>query len=424
LVPLMTPISPGTSLAIVTIPATPASIPIRTHYLPRRLSACTEGEVSTLAGSGTIGSSDGTGTSASFNQPAGVKFSPDGLMIAVADRSNNIVRLVVVATGAVSTLAAAASWNLPYDVAWSPDGSQVVVVDTHNNRVRLIAVATQVVTTLAGSGSATYADGTGTAASFNYPKGVAWSSDGSQVAVGDTSNHCVRLIAVATQVVTTLAGSGSATYADGTGTAASFKYPNGVAWSPDGSQVAVADYGNHRVRLIAVATQVVTTLAGSGSATYADGTGTAASIAYLTSVAWSPDGCSIVVADHGTYRVRLIAVATQVVTTLAGSGNLAYADGIGKAASFQTPYGVDWSPDGRYIAVTGQHDLDNHVRLVCSGSVDTCTTPPTASPTDAPTTSPTASPSAAGEGGGGGGPQSTLWSGPVRLYLYHIRRSR
>jgi DNA-binding beta-propeller fold protein YncE len=86
--------------------------------------------------------------------------------------------------------------------------------------------------------------------------------------------------------VTTLAGSGSRTFADGTGTAASFFYPMGVAWSPDGSKVVVADQSNHRVRLIVVATQVVTTLAGSGSATYADGTGTAASF-NLRHVAWT-----------------------------------------------------------------------------------------------------------------------------------------
>jgi DNA-binding beta-propeller fold protein YncE len=82
--------------------------------------------------------------------------------------------------------------------------------------------------------SATYTDGTGTAASFNQLFGVAWSPDGSKVAVADSFNYRVRLIAVATQVVTTLAGSGSG-YADGTGTAASFNQPRGVDWSPDGS---------------------------------------------------------------------------------------------------------------------------------------------------------------------------------------------
>jgi DNA-binding beta-propeller fold protein YncE len=82
---------------------------------------------------------------------------------------------------------------------------------------------TGAVTTLAGDGVyPTFADGTGSAASFNYPRGVAYSADGSTIAVGDAFSHRVRLIDIATGAVTTLAGSGSATFADGTGSAASF----------------------------------------------------------------------------------------------------------------------------------------------------------------------------------------------------------
>jgi hypothetical protein len=78
-----------------------------------------------------------------------------------------------------------------------------------------------------------------------------------------------------TGAVTTLAGSGGGTFADGTGTAASFWSPMSVAYSTDGSTIAVADYFNHRVRLVVVAMRSVTTLAGSGSATFTDGIGTA-----------------------------------------------------------------------------------------------------------------------------------------------------
>jgi DNA-binding beta-propeller fold protein YncE len=355
--------------------------------------------VTTIAGSDSESYADGTGAAASFNNPWGVAWSPDDSQVVVGDRINNVVRLITVATQVVVTLAGsgsamyadgigtAASFHSVFCVDWSPDGRYIVVADRLNHRVRLIEVATKVVTTLAGSGSATYADGIGTAASFNALTGVAWSPDGLYIAVADRGNNRVRLIAVATQVVTTLAGSGSATHADGTGTTASFDTPTGLGWSPDGSKVAVADQQSHRVRLITVVTQVVTTLAGSGTddntgghtgGHYADGTGTAASFKYPTDVAWSPDGSKVVVADRGNNRVRLIAVATQVVTTLAGSGGPTaqsyggapyggpsnYADGTGAAALFKDLSGVDYSSDGSHVVVG---DYSNHrVRSVCA----------------------------------------------------------
>jgi DNA-binding beta-propeller fold protein YncE len=308
-------------------------------------------------------------------------------------------------TGAVTTLASLTMSN----VAYSPDGSTIAVSDPWARLVRLIDRATGVVTTLAGSGTAPYAtwilrgetasyaafaDGIGSAASFNGPTDLAYSSDGSTIAVADTGNYRVRLIDVATGAVTTLAGSGSmaaeaarggstvvgGVFADGIGTAASFYGPQGVAYSPDDSTIAVADSGNKRVRLIDVATGAVTTLAGSGTATFADGIGSAASFSTPKDVVYSPDGSTIAVADSSANRVRLIDVATGAVTTLAGGFNLpspsTYSfeergDGIGSAASFYSPQGLDYSPDGSTIAVAGY--MNNRVRLsdVATGSVTT-----------------------------------------------------
>ena len=130
------------------------------------------------------------------------------------------------------------------------------VADTDNKLIRKITAA-GVVTTLAGSGSSGSTNGTGTAASFNNPHGVAVDGSGN-VYVADTDNKLIRKITSA-GVVTTLAGSGSQGSADGTGTAASFSYPYGVAVDGSGN-VYVADYFNHKIRKIA------TTLA-SGSTT-------------------------------------------------------------------------------------------------------------------------------------------------------------
>ena len=103
-----------------------------------------------------------------------------------------------------------------------------------------------IVTTLAGSGSGAFADGTGDAASFKAPTGVAVPPDGETLYVADRHNHRIRAIVVDTGVTTTLAGSRAATFADGTGTSASFRSPYGVAVSPDGETVYVADSSNQR----------------------------------------------------------------------------------------------------------------------------------------------------------------------------------
>ncbi len=130
--------------------------------------------VTTLAGSGDTVFSDGTGTSATFNEPSGVAISFDGVFALVADANNNRVRRVTLATGVVTTLAgsssdsapfadgtgSAASFSYPSGVSTSPDASFALVVDTFNNRVRHIVVATGEVTTFAGSTQGS-ADGTG-----------------------------------------------------------------------------------------------------------------------------------------------------------------------------------------------------------------------------------------------------------------------
>src|SRR5207302_1119435 len=139
-------------------------------------------------------------------------------------------------------------------------GGNIYVGDRANNTIRKIT-SSGVVTTLAGStvpfGNA---DGTGSAARFRSPKGVAI-DNGGNVYVADLGNNTIRKITSA-GVVTTLAGSaGSNGSADGTGSAARFAGPTGVA-TDRGGNVYVADNRNHTIRKI-TSSGVVTTLAGS-----------------------------------------------------------------------------------------------------------------------------------------------------------------
>ena len=233
-----------------------------------------QGVVTTLAGSGAYGFADGTGDAAQFSGPYGVAVDPSGTVY-VADTYNRRIRKIS-PEGMATTLAGSgtygfadgtgevAQFGTPHGVA--VDSSGIVYV-ADSNRIRKITPA-GVVTTLAGSGTGGSADGTGAAAQFDGPIGVAVDSAGT-VYVADSNR--IRKITPA-GVVTTMAGS-TRGLADGTGSAAQFYAPRGVAVDSSGT-VYVADAGNNRVRKITSA-GVVTTLAGSVAAAHEGPSGVA-----------------------------------------------------------------------------------------------------------------------------------------------------
>ena len=328
------------------------------------------GVVTTLAGTaGISGSADGIGSAARFNFPAGVAVDASG-NVYVADLFNNTVRKItsvaVVTTlagtgkggpGSVDGAGSAARFNQPTGVAVDASGN-VYVADQANNTIRKITPA-GVVTTLAGTvGVIGSADGTGSAALFKYPDGVAIDASGN-VYVADSYNYTVRKITSA-GVVTTLAGAaGLYGSADGTGSAARFNFPAGVAVDASGN-VYVAD--SNTIRKITSA-GVVTTLAGTaGLYGSADGTGSAARFNASAGVAVDASG-NVYVADKFNYTIRKM-TPVGVVTTVVGTAGLSgSADGTGSAALFNGPTGVAVDAFGNvYVA-------DSTIRKITSGNV-------------------------------------------------------
>ena len=316
-------------------------------------------QVTTLAGTaGSGGSADGTGTAALFNGPSGV--ATGGTNLYVADSSSGTIRKLAIATGAVTTLAgsadgtgyvdgtgAAARFYLPNGI--TTDGTNLYVADSGNSTIRKVVIATGVVSTLAGTArSEGSTDGTGTAARFKNPGGVA--TDGTNLYVTDGGNSTIRKVVIATGVVTTLVGTaGSSGSTDDTGAAARFDSPKGI--TTDGTNLYVTDGGNSTIRKVVIATGVVTTLAGTaGSSGSTDGTGTGALFGYPQGI--TTDGSNLYVTD-ALNTIRKVVIATGVVTTLAGAaGSNGSADGTGAAARFYGPNGVTTDGTNLYVADT------------------------------------------------------------------------
>lgn len=322
------------------------------------------GVVTTLAGSATTaGSLDGTGVAALFNSPEGIVIDPAGANLYVADTVNNTIRKIVITSGVVTTIAgspsgtgstdgigASALFKLPEDLA--TDGTNLYVVDTYNNTIRKVVIATGAVTTMAGSaGAIGSTDGIGVAAQFDHPEGI--TNDGTNLYVADAYNNTIRKVAIATGAVTTLAGSNPAS--NGTGSAARFNSPESL--TTDGTNLYVADTYNSVIRKVVIATGVVTTLAGNAAEIgSADGIGTAAQ--FNSPAGITTDGKNLYVADSFNNTIRKIVIATGAVTTVAGTpGVVGTTDGTGAAALFNSPQGITTDGTNLYVADTGNNTI-------------------------------------------------------------------
>jgi DNA-binding beta-propeller fold protein YncE len=307
------------------------------------------------------GSADGYGSVARFYSPRGVAVTASGDTAFVADMDNSTIRKIDLATGAVSTLAglarqpgsadgvgSASRFTYPYGVAVDASGTTVFVADTHNHTIRAIDAVTGTVSTLAGLALHTgSADGVGTAAAFNYPTGLAVNAAGTTVFVADYSNHTIRRLDVATRTVITLAGmAGAYGLADGVGSAARFNGPYGITTDTAGTVLYVGEPYNSAIRKIEVATGLVTTLV-SGA------------LGGVSGVAADAAG-SVVFATDGSFRLFRVNTTTGASDLLAGA--LYYhgsADGTGTNARFRNPYGVATDAAGvtLYVADTGNDTI-------------------------------------------------------------------
>lgn len=255
----------------------------------------------------------------------------------------------------------AAQFSHPGGLATDGQGN-IYVADVGNNRVRKITQA-GVVSTLAGSGVSGFADGGAGAAQFNYPYEVAADAQGN-IYVADTRNYRIRKI-TASGTVSTVAGSGVQGFANGTAAAAQFDVPLALVINTQGD-IYVADAGNNCIRKITAA-GVVSSFAGSGISGFADGNGNTAQFAHPSGIAMDAQG-NLYVADDYNHRIRKITSA-GVVSTIAGNGTPGFSDGNGSAAKFNYPINIAIDAlENIYVTDYGNHRIR---RITLSGTVST-----------------------------------------------------
>ncbi len=239
-----------------------------------------------------------------------------------------------------------------HKIVLSLDEKTIYIADSTSNMIRSIDISSGASTVIAGNTTAGYKDDTaaGSAVRFNQPNGLALSKDGNFLYVSDGKNHRIRKVNIATGATTTIAGS-SPSFADSVGILAKFNLPTDVVLSPDGSRLYVADSYNHRVRMIDLSDNNVTTIAGNASAGRQDGIGTAAVFDEPRGLALTSDGNLLFVTDCRGANIRRIKLATMAVATYAGGAASGFADGTGEEALFYNLDGLTVSRDSSQLFI-------------------------------------------------------------------------
>ncbi len=321
----------------------------------------------------------------SFQGPAGVTQLPDGTLVVADPRANRIWSVSV--AGVIAPFAGDGNptGSATYDNRsgltarfFAPAGvladnaGNVYVADTHNHVIRKIANdGSRTTSTLAGTfGYADFADGTGGAAHFNQPIGLAWQEAAQQhLLVADSGNAAIRVMTVSTGTVTTLAQGQAGSDSDGPGlntcaasdfscqaALAHFQNPTAVAAAPDGRVFFVASYSS-KVKVVGTDSAHTVISLTNGGAGFRDGAGTTAQMLPQQGLVFS--GGALYVSDTGNLRIRKIApgadAASTTVTTWAGSGKTGSGDGAASTASIGLPLGLALGSGGSIYLIDGDN---------------------------------------------------------------------
>ncbi len=391
------------------------------NHRVRKITASTS-VITTIAGTGTAGFSgdNGQATAAAIGYPCGINLD-SSLNVYFGDQSAyNVIRKVTVSTGVISTVAGtgstsgayngdniqatAATLNSPVDVIFD-SYNNLYITDRYNNRIRKVDVSTGVITTVVGTGTSS-STGDGSAATSATIKGPSYSrfdSSGNYY-ISECDGHRIRkVITVSTEiptttpsiqptsatpsisptyypslsphtiiVISTIAGTGTASYSgdNGQATSAALNGPHGIAIDSSGN-VFIGDGSNYRVRKITASTSIITNYAGIGTSSYSGDNGAASSagITYPHQLSVDSSGISahttflwdmyslthllgnLYITDFYNHRIRKVTASTSVISTIAGTGASSYSgdNGLASSAALYLPAGVAVDTSGKLI---------------------------------------------------------------------------
>ncbi|MFK7863160.1 MAG: hypothetical protein AB8B95_02930 [Pseudohongiellaceae bacterium] len=238
-------------------------------YVVERDSHCVKridgrtGLVTTLAGNGQAGfqGDEGSAVLSRLQQPHSIAFDSKGNLL-ICDLGNNRLRRVSRETGLIDTVAGTGFQALaplaapmkgtplagPRALATDRDGNAYLAL-REGNAILKLDLDSNSLEKIAGTGEPGYSGDGGDAlkATFNAPKGIAYSSRDNSLYVADTENHAIRKIQLGSGLVTTVLGSGIAGDGpDGDPTQCQLNRPHGVCVFEQ--VIYIADSENHRIR--------------------------------------------------------------------------------------------------------------------------------------------------------------------------------
>ncbi len=316
----------------------------------RILIADMSGKLESAIGDGKAGFADGSAAEAEFRQPQGLALSPDGKTLYVADTWNHAIREVELGSGQVTTIAgtgqqldqlptegaqaSTTALSSPWGLTISGDTLYIAMAGVH--QLWAMDLAHGKISVFAGTSREGIDDGPRLSqATLAQPSGMTSSSTGLYWA--DPESSSVRTIDLAhDQQVETLTGTGLFNWGDkdGKGKDAKLQHAQGVAYG-DG-KLYIADTYNMKVKVIDLATNDVTTLAGSGTRGWKDGAGSAAEFDEPSGIGFANE--TVYVADSDNNLIRTINPATGAVATLELTNPAAIAGSNGlKAAAITLP---------------------------------------------------------------------------------------
>lgn len=255
----------------------------------------------------------------------------------------------------------------PSSMVLSPDNKTLYIVDRNNNRIRKLNIATGTTKYLTGAGSINYGfkstDSNGYqegkacpevfttnvpgCAYFNRPTGIAISPDGKKLYIAEGGNNRIRSVNTKSGKTNLIAGSGATGFKDGIGSAAQFNGPYTLAVSADGTTLYVADKNNNAIRKIILATNTVTTLLGNGKPGTTNGSFFKATLAIPEYITLSNN--ALYWTEAGTNSIRRADLTAQIVSTISG-GKKGYQEGDSSSAKWNNPKGLVTAGSTLYVA--------------------------------------------------------------------------